>query len=82
MICPYCNRKPSEIHKYIEESKKFKLSPADYVRMEVNTYDPETDMFCCQICYLTTGMPLRRDLIKAFRRYRNTVLKFEGVKNV
>jgi len=78
MRCPYCNRKPNQIHRYLEESKSFEMSPDSYVRMNVTTYDPETDMFCCQHCYLKLGSPLKKTLQDDFRRHRKTVLQFRS----
>lgn len=56
---PYCFRcgKPassfSEYTSNLEERQSF----ADYVREEEGTYNPETNRFACDGCYIAIGMP-------------------------
>jgi len=78
MICPYCNRKPSEIPEYVDAANENEMSPHEYVRMDEGTYHPLTDLFCCTNCYIKVGMPLNTELVEAFKRYRATVVELGG----
>lgn len=61
---PYCYRcgKPaSSFPEYCEhggcEGDSPHLGSADYVRDEEGTYNPETNRFACDACYIAIGMP-------------------------
>lgn len=61
---PYCFRcgKPAgsfEEYDYFEESEReVHGSRADYVKREEGTYNPETNRFACDACYIAIGMPV------------------------
>lgn len=60
---PYCFRcgKPaSSFSEYSDswiDSQTSFTSRADYVRQEEGTYNPETNRFACDVCYIAIGMP-------------------------
>jgi hypothetical protein len=60
---PYCFRcgKPassfSEYRDMVHEAFP-EVSAADYVRDEEGTYNPETNRFACDECYIAIGMPV------------------------
>lgn len=37
------------------------ISPAEYVRREEGTYNPDTNRFACDACYIAIGMPVAPD---------------------
>lgn len=76
MICPYCNRKPSQIPEYTKLANLMEINSEDYVRIDEGTYHPETNLFCCSSCYIEIGTPLNKDLFEAFRLYRQKVVSF------
>jgi hypothetical protein len=64
---PYCFRcgKPaSSFSEYPDEwidSETSFTSRADYVRQEEGTYNPVTNRFACDACYIAIGMPSAYD---------------------
>lgn len=60
---PYCFRcgKPaSSFSEYSDDwidSETSFTSRADYVRQEEGTYNPDTNRFACDACYIAIGMP-------------------------
>lgn len=67
ITCGRCRRRPHEIPEYVEsasEATGANLSPAAmdrYVRSEEGTYDPDTNRFLCDECYIRAGMPVNAD---------------------
>lgn len=53
---PYCNRKAEDIESVVAEASYQDESPNDYA-MQDGTYNPETNEFCCDECYIKLGMP-------------------------
>lgn len=54
---PGCGRYASQIPGLGEFAEDANLSRADYVRREEGTYNPDTNHFLCDACYITAGMP-------------------------
>lgn len=54
--CAYCGRKANEIPGLEWEAEQEDMSAAEYAR-EDGTYNPETDHFACDGCYIKIGMP-------------------------
>ncbi|SDJ76899.1 hypothetical protein SAMN04490247_3169 [Salimicrobium halophilum] len=63
MQCIRCQRTPAQIERYAKEAFEMEMSPHEYVRMDVETYHPHSDMFCCHECYADLGYPLYTDLV-------------------
>jgi hypothetical protein len=56
---PYCFRcgKPASSFSEYASSLEERQSFADYVRDEEGTYNPNTNRFACDECYIAIGMP-------------------------
>ena len=63
MQCIRCQRTPNKIQEYTDAAYDMEMSPHEYVRMDVPTYDIRTDMFCCSKCYIQMGAPLTVNLL-------------------
>lgn len=70
MKCPYCEKQPNQLDEYISPSQVLNITPDEFVRMEEGTYHRATDLFCCTVCYVKIGTPLKKDLHDAFKLYR------------
>lgn len=65
--CAICGKRPEEIDEYIEAAEdendvhdycnEPRITPADYVRREEGTYNPESFQFFCTDCYIRIGCP-------------------------
>lgn len=58
--CCRCRRPPHKIDDYIETSHLLSESFDDveeYIRKEEGTYNPSTNLFACDICYILLGQP-------------------------
>jgi len=58
MKCKVCGREPKDIDEYIEAADDEEMKPDDYVRAEEGTFNDETELFYCTMCYIEIGMPL------------------------
>lgn len=58
MKCKVCGKEPHELSEYITAAISEGMTPAEYVREEEGTYNPETELFYCSPCYVKVGMPL------------------------
>ena len=56
-LCTGCNKHPNDIEEYVETAKEEGMEPAQYVREEEGTYNPENEHFLCTTCYIHAGMP-------------------------
>ena len=54
---PKCGRTPDQISEYSQEMTGSSLSPAEYVKREEGTFNPENGHFLCTTCYIAVGMP-------------------------
>ena len=67
--CFRCGRPASSFPEYWEQPTSRADggtgTEADYVRREEGTYNPETDRFACDACYVAIGMPAGYDGWKA-----------------
>lgn len=57
IICPYCNKKPSEIEEYVEAAESEGTTPDEFVKTGEGTYNKDNGHFCCTDCYIAIGMP-------------------------
>lgn len=63
--CFLCKRYGHEIQEYRDSTEfEFDLEPTpenitNTVKMDEGTYNPETNTFCCTICYIKIGMPTK-----------------------
>ncbi len=61
-VCVKCGKKPHQILEYTATSGAWGPgeyhSPADYVRDQEGTYNPDNGHFFCTACYVEAGMPL------------------------
>jgi hypothetical protein len=55
--CFRCGKKASELEEYSPAMTDSSLSPADFVRYEEGTFNPETNRFACTECYIAIGTP-------------------------
>ncbi|GGP07344.1 hypothetical protein [Oceanobacillus neutriphilus] len=67
--CPFCKRKPEETEIIVESAKFDGEEPAEWVRELDSTYHSQTDMFCCDDCYIEQGFPLMIDLVRAYNEF-------------
>lgn len=58
---PYCFRCGKPASSFIAGAMMAQddepISPAEYVRREEGTYNPDTNRFACDACYIAIGMP-------------------------
>jgi len=57
--CAYCGLTASAIEEYRECAEDAAMTPAEFVRTEEGTYNPDTNHFACTSCYIEIGMPSR-----------------------
>ena len=81
MKCHFCKRAPHEISAIVDGANILKVSPRDYVRIDLETYHHETDLFCCSRCYINVGRPKIAELHHVFRNYRKNVIDLKEVKH-
>lgn len=53
---PYCKRAAADIPSVVTEASYQDESPNDYA-MQDGTYNPDTNEFCCDECYIALGAP-------------------------
>lgn len=53
---PYCNRTADAIPGLVTAAKDEGESPSDFA-MQDGTYNPTTNEFCCDDCYVSLGAP-------------------------
>jgi hypothetical protein len=53
---PYCNRVASDIPDLVAQASYENETPND-AAMQDGTYNPETNEFCCDTCYVSLGAP-------------------------
>lgn len=58
MRCKRCGKQPNEITEYIDAAKECNMLPDAFVLHEEGTYNRETGLFWCTLCYVKIGMPL------------------------
>lgn len=78
LICPYCDKHPSQIREYVEFAKANEVTVESYVKHEEGTYCQFTGCFVCTECYIKIGMPNNSELHSAFPYYRMEVNPLEG----
>jgi hypothetical protein len=57
MICIGCGKTPDQIEEYIDAASALDMTPAEYVRSEEGTFNPDNGHFACTGCYIAMGMP-------------------------
>ena len=63
MFCLSCHRIPSQVREYRRMAKEEGFSsPEDAVRNNEDTWDPDTQTFCCTTCYINLGYPTHQQL--------------------
>jgi len=55
--CFRCKRMADAISEYVEAVRGSTMTPAEYVRREEGTYNPENGHFACTECYIAIGQP-------------------------
>ena len=78
MICPYCERKPDQIHEYIGMANEDETNPYNAVIQNEGTYCRHTGCFTCTSCYMKIGTPSNNDLLHAYVYYRMEVKPIRG----
>lgn len=53
---PYCKREASAIPSLVAQANEWGETPSD-LAMQDGTYNPETNEFCCDDCYVDLGGP-------------------------
>lgn len=54
---PGCGNYASQLPGVVMYAEDAGMSPADYVRREEGTYNPESNHFLCDMCYIQAGQP-------------------------
>lgn len=57
IFCAGCGKRPHELPEYLEPAKEENITPAEYVRLEEGTFNPENGHFLCTPCYVAAGQP-------------------------
>ncbi|MCT1904084.1 hypothetical protein [Oceanobacillus sojae] len=68
-ICPFCNRKPEEIERTALVATVYEMTPTEWVRMNDPSYHIQTDLYCCNSCYVKLGFPLMTELVQTFNNF-------------
>ncbi len=53
---PYCDRSAANIPEVVEQANDNGETPNDWA-MQDGTYNPDTNEFCCDQCYVRLGAP-------------------------
>lgn len=78
--CHFCKREPQEIRSIVDGASILKVSPDDYVKIDLETYHHDTNMFCCTRCYANLGYPKIEELHHSFRNYSSKVIDLKEVR--
>ena len=70
--CGLCLRTPDQID--YRAWKREDQSNDEFVRTEEGTYDPETDLFLCDACYIQAGCPVNPDGSRWIATYSNVAV--------
>lgn len=54
--CPYCKREAQDIPALVEQANFEGETPRDFA-MQDGTYNPTSNEFCCDECYVRLGAP-------------------------
>lgn len=57
IICFRCERRPSDIPGLSTWAAEDGYSTVDEMAEDDGTYNPDTNRFCCDECYIAIGMP-------------------------
>lgn len=55
--CIGCGRTPEQIDEYTAFAREFEMTNTEFVMKEEGTYNPLTNHFACDTCYINMGMP-------------------------
>lgn len=56
--CKVCKREPKDLGSVVYHAKVEEMEPDEFVKEFDGTYNPQTEEFFCNTCYINIGIPL------------------------
>ncbi len=56
--CKVCKKEPKDLGSVVYFASLENMEPDEFVKENDGTYNPTTEEFFCNTCYISVGMPL------------------------